>query len=115
MKSFIQKLNFLKKFQLILPILFLLGIILDIFYFKNNSDIRFFSLLLLWILITKIYSLKSDLTFKLCLVYLAIIFFFMLLNKNPLRIERLSVWIFLFLLVGVVQQIFEFRAKAKKR
>ncbi|QQG40421.1 MAG: hypothetical protein HYV37_02510 [Candidatus Levyibacteriota bacterium] len=96
----------LRAFRFLLISIFLIGVIIDIFS-KANSDISLLLLCALWILAIKLFKLKSAMTFKVTFVFLATLFFLFLISPDQKSIERVATWIFLFLVLGIVQQFRE--------
>jgi hypothetical protein len=92
---------------------FLIGVILDLLNFQTPSDIRIFSLIFLWVLTVRTFHFKSDMTFKLALGFLGLLLIFFIFARGSLITERIAVWIYLCLVVGVVQQFFELRKESK--
>lgn len=97
------------KIRLFLPVIFLFGLLADLFYFKVGSDFRLFPLLVLWILVLRIYRFRSDMTFKLALLFLSLLFVSFIVKRESFINERISTWIYVILVLGVVQQFLELR------
>lgn len=100
-------------FQIFLLMVFFVGFIVDVFFipttFELRSDIRLFSLLLLWIFLSRIAHFTSRATFKVAIGFLIILFLtFLFFRTNPAS-ERVASWIYFFLLIGVIQQFLESR------
>lgn len=104
-----------KKFNVVLIIIFFIGFIWDIFFIPlaPNSytdwvgDLRLFAFLILWIFIGKLSRFTSFTTFKLALAFLIIFsILFVFFRENP-AIERVGSWIYIYLATGVIQQLFE--------
>lgn len=81
----------------------------DIFFFTVSSDFRYLFLAVLWIIIVKYFKFRSDMTFKLALGILSILFVFFIFFRESSVIEKLATWVYLTLLIGVLQQLVEFR------
>lgn len=121
MKSAIDFLNSKKNtLRLLLLLVYIAGFIADIFVIKLkliytdwDSDIRLFSLLLLWLVIGRAYHFTSLTTFKLSLCFLVIFSFIFIFFRDHPSIERIASWIYIYLAVGLVQQVFERRKKAR--
>jgi len=101
-----------------LLMIFLIGFVADAFFIvpENSytdwiSDIRLFALLLLWIVIIKISHFTSIATFKIALVFIVILSFLFVFFPNIYSVERITSWIYLFLVTGVIQQLFEAKKK----
>lgn len=92
--------------------LFILVLVLwDIFLLAVSSDIRIFGILILYAFFVKTLKLKSNVAFilSLILLFLAYVQF---LFSNPIVFitpgepvaEKTAVWVFLFLVVGIIQK-----------
>lgn len=89
----------------------LIAIVLDIFLFQISSDIRIFGILFFYIVLIKLFKLKSNATFMLALIlflfaYLQYVFTDPVVFSQPVvpRSERTAVWVYLFLVIGVIQR-----------
>lgn len=92
------------------PIIFTLIILVifgDIFLTNANSDLRFFGIAGLFAITNIFYRVKSKFTFVLCLVLLIIMYISFLISGASQFTEKVAVWIFLFMTVGIGQQWFE--------
>lgn len=101
------------KNRILLPAIFFIGASVDLFYFQVSSDLRLFLLIALWVVVTRIYGLKSDSTFKLALGFLGLLFVFFIFNRNDPVTDKITTWIYLLLIVGVIQQFVEIKNKAR--
>lgn len=82
----------------------LLGIIfIDAFFIKIVSDGVTFGTLLLYGLYVKIFHTQSRLTFFICLGLVSVLVLSFIFSYASVPTEKLSVWLFLFLLVGIFQ------------
>jgi len=87
----------------VLPIIFL-GILADILFIKGNSDLRIFGILGLYVAAAFLYKFKSRLTFLLALVLLGVMFAEFIFTGTSESTEKAAVWLFFFLLIGIIQQ-----------
>lgn len=85
-------------------VLLLVIIFSDIFVAKIQSDIVYLSVLTLSAICAHLYSLKSNNTFFLCLLLLAVMFVSYVFTSASIVTEKASVWLILFWLFGVLQQ-----------
>lgn len=92
--------------RLVLLTIFIGGVVGDIFL-NSDSDINLLLLCLLWILVVKLFNFRSVITFKAIIAFLALLFFLFLVAPDKGNIERVATWIFLFLLLGIIQQFRE--------
>lgn len=93
-------------------IIAILGLILsDVFFFPISADVRIFGILFLYIVLTKRLRWHSRTTFILTLI-LFLLSFTLYLFTDPARLhevlipatERLAVWVYLLLVIGVIQK-----------
>lgn len=96
----------LENKKVILTIITLV-IIADIFLIKENSDIRIFVILAVYIASILFYRLKSKFTFLLCFLILASMYVEFVVSGTSEGTEKAAVWFFFFLLIGIVQQFRE--------
>lgn len=93
-------------------ILLIFALILgDVFFFPVSSDIRIFGILCLYAILIKLLKFKSKTTFGISLVLLFISYFFYVLSDPSVFAkpvvpvaERFAVWLYLFLVIGVIQK-----------
>lgn len=85
----------------------LLTIPADIFLIKGSSDFRIFGILGFYIAGILFYRLGSRLTFSFALVLLGGMFFSFIFTGTSESTEKAAVWLFLFLLTGIIQQLKE--------
>lgn len=93
------------EYRLALITLFFVGVAIDVFYFHDDSDVRLFLLLLFWFYITRLYRFKVETTLKVALFFLGPLFFLFIFVNASFYSERLAVWIYMFLVLGLVQQV----------
>lgn len=94
--------------------IFIIAIVADLFLFSQSSDIRYVLLIVFWLIVVRVLRLQSDATFKLTLGLLGGLFLFFIFDNKSLITERIATWIYLFLWVGVIQQLLELRKLPKK-
>ena len=99
------------EFKILLLPVFLVGFVVDVFFYPVvldwGSDFRLFLIVLLWIFIVKRSHFGSRATFKIALGFLVLLFtLFVFFSSHP-AIERIASWIYIFLLIGIIQQFFE--------
>jgi len=107
LKTFLEKNIFNSRNKLIIIALFLLVLAGDIFLIQINSDLNFFGLSALLIILSYFYKLPSRYTFILCLALLIIMYILFLTQGTSKQTEKVAVWIVLFMAVGIAQQWFE--------
>lgn len=78
------------------------GILADIFFIPGSSDLRIFSILILYWLTTKIHNLKSQFTFYVDLGLLILTYIEYILSGPSAETEKAAVWFVLFLLIGII-------------
>ena len=94
---------------------FFVGFLADVFLLWQKldwaADIRLFILVGLWLLIGKMFRLTSIATFKVTLVFLIVLSFLFIFAREHASVERIASWVYIFLAVGVIQQLWESRKK----
>lgn len=99
------------EFQVLLLIIFVIGFLTDVFYFPIvldwGSDFRLFFLVILWLFIVRISRFSSRATFKLSLGFLILLFALFMVSRDYPPTERIASWIYIFLAIGIAQQLFE--------
>lgn len=82
----------------------LLGVLVDPLFIKGNSDLRIFAILGLYVAAISFYELKSRLTFLFGFVLLGVMFVEFIFTGTSESTEKAAVWLFFFLLIGIIQQ-----------
>lgn len=99
----------------LLLLIFLVGFVVDVFFYPIpvmlnwESDFRLFLVVFIWILTVKLSHFSSRATFKVALGFLILLFTLFLFFSSHPAIERIASWIYIFLLMGIIQQFFELR------
>lgn len=104
--------GFLKNYNLIL-VFTGVGILFDIFVFKFTSDLLILLLTGLWILSIFHFKFKSKVSISLALGFLILCPFLLIFNKGIMA-ERVAIWVYMFLVVGVVQLFVEYLKEERK-
>lgn len=99
-----------KDFKFPLITVFFIGFLVDVFAFTTGSDLRMFALIGFWIFLIIFYKLKSEITLKVTIVYLIILFFLFIFARDQSYTDRVSTWIYLFLIIGLIQQFKEIKS-----
>ena len=73
-------------------------------FIASNSDIKYFGLVGLFILISLFYKLSSKVTFGLCLLLLSIMYCSFIASPSSPVTEKAAVFIVLFMIIGIIQQ-----------
>ena len=81
-----------------------LGIVADVFFFTESSDIRLFGILGFYILSILLFKFKSRITFLICFCFLLAMYVGFLFSGASIVTEKFAVWFVLFLTTGIVQQ-----------
>lgn len=98
------------KIRSLFLLLFCIAIFIDA-VMEKKSDAALLFIIVSWLLAVQGYAFKSTATFKVALGFLIFLFIlFPFARTNPL-VERVSTWIYLFLVVGIVQQFRELSAR----
>ncbi len=105
-----------KGFQIILLLLFFAGFVYDVFFivptFDLGSDARLFTLMLLWIVVSKVSRFNSMATLKITISFVVVMFLLFLSSQTNPSAERAGSWVYMFLLIAVIQQFFESRRRS---
>lgn len=84
--------------------IFALLIIVESLIKKSTLDVILFGGLCLYGIFIKIFQIKSNVTFLLCIVFLIMMSLDYLLTSASISTEKIAVWFILFLAIGVIQQ-----------
>lgn len=104
-------LSFLKEYKQAIVALILVAIIADILFITFKSDPITFTILGLSIVFFKFYKFSNKSIFALCFIPIVIIFFGFIIDPTSLVIEKASIWLFLLMGVGILQEFFKKDAK----
>jgi len=99
-----------KKIGFLLTVI--LGIFIDVFIFRFTSDLVILTLTGLWIGAVIGWKLEGRFSILGALIFLTICPFLLIFKKDPIA-EKAAIWAYMFLVVGVVQQLIEFKKKPK--
>ena len=106
------------ELQGLLLTVFFLGFLADVFFFPSTlsyaSDIRLLILSLLWLLICKTARFSSIATFKITLVFLGFLSVLFIFFREHTSVERIASWVYIYLAIGIVQQLLESRKEQKE-
>ncbi len=102
-----QVVQVLKENKITVLTVILLAIISDIIFFQQRSDFIIFGILGVYAIAIWMYGLKSRLAFQFCLLLLSIMFIEFIFAGTSLQTEKAAVWLFLFIAIGIIQQIRE--------
>lgn len=75
----------------------------DSFYVKMSSDLMTFGVLMSYIIFSRVYRWTSRETYLICLGLLIALFMSFVVSYTSTASEKLAVWLFLFVLVGIIQ------------
>jgi len=104
--------KFLGKNKFLILIFCGVGILFDIFFLKLTSDFLIFFLTGLWILAVKFYKFKGRVSVGVALGFLVLCPFLLILKKEAIA-EKAAIWVYMFLVVGVIQEIWLLRSRNK--
>lgn len=100
-----------KKFFTVLPIILL--ILGDALLFQQNSDWRTFPILIFYIFLIIRYKITANTTFLICLLFFLFMYVHYIFSPPQLFEsqypfppfgEKIAVWLYLFLVIGVIQR-----------
>ena len=89
-----------------------IGILLDIFIFPLTSDVVILILTGLWIGAVVGWRLEGRFSILGALIFLTMCPFLLIFKKDPVA-EKAAIWAYMFLVVGVIQQLIELKRKPK--
>lgn len=78
-------------------------VLADIFMIPGSSDVRTYGLLLAYVVDSAVVKRTSKVTFLGCLALLMLMYVAYLFTGTSVQTEKAAVWLFLLLVVGVVQ------------
>lgn len=96
--------SFLKENKKVALALLVVSIFVDIFFVKLSSDFVIFGILLIYGIFIKVFQIKSKLTFLMCLGLLGAMFINYLFTGASVATEKATVWLVLFMALGIFQQ-----------
>lgn len=86
--------------------MFLVGaIFIDSIYLKTSSDVMTFGLLAVYGMYAKMTQRTSKFTFLFCLFLLTALCISFIFFSASVSTEKFTVWLFLFIIVGVIQEL----------
>jgi len=106
--------------KLFYPTIIFLFILADVYLFLKSSDFRIFGILILYIFLLLRFKLKSNVSFVLSLLFLIFAYFQFLFTdtlifENPGAVppasERLAVWSFILIVIGIIQKCIKYGEK----
>lgn len=103
---------FSSKRRVLLLTLGMVGILVDIFVFPFTSDWVIFGLTVVWIGAVVGWRLEGRFSVAGALIFLLMCPFLLILKKESVA-EKAAIWAYMFLVVGVVQQLIEIKKKPK--
>jgi len=89
-----------------------LGIFIDVFIFKFTSDVVILTLTGLWIGAVIGWKLEGRFSILGALIFLTMCPFLLIFKQEAIA-EKAAIWAYMFLVVGVIQQLIEFKKEPK--
>lgn len=96
--------NFLNRYQFLILITCVVGVLFDIFFLKFTSDLVILFLAGLWVLTVRLYKFEGRDSIKVALGLL-ILCPILLIFKKDFIAEKAAIWVYMFLVVGVIQLV----------
>lgn len=96
--------KFLSKHRLAVLFLAALGIFFDLFIIDSDYDLRVLFLTGLWILSVRLHKFEARVSIAVGLALLALCPFALIFGRSSVA-EKAAIWAYLFLIVGVVQEM----------
>jgi len=90
------------------------GILLEIFLLKAISSLVTLFLAISWILLIRHFRFESRVSFYLALFFLSFCPILLIFSKEVVA-ERFAIWVYNFLLIGIIQLVLEYGKKTKDR
>ncbi len=101
----------MRLLKYILILLFFFTLFFDLQHYANDNDVTLLIILLLGFFLTYIYQLESRVTFIFS-GFLLFVFCWQVVNKSdPILLGRITLWVYFFIVFGVIQQFFELKKK----
>lgn len=95
--------SFIKQNEKLEFFLLMCIVLIDSLFLQMSSDIVLFGIIGLYFLYAKYFHKNSKLTYTICLGILLVMAVSFIFSQASNRTEKLAVWLFLFLLVGIIQ------------
>ncbi len=96
--------DIIKRHKIVGFILIIGVIVIDSLFFDISSDFVIFGTLMIYGIFVHIIQIKSKITFFFCLGLLTAMFISFIFSQASNPTEKLSVWLFLFLIIGIIQK-----------
>ena len=91
-----------------------IGILLEIFLLKAISSLATLFLAISWILLIRHFKFENRVSFYLALFFLFFCPILLIFGKEAVA-ERFAIWVYIFLLIGIIQSVLEYVGKTKDR
>jgi len=108
-QRFLSALSAKKHWWLFISVI---GILVDIFFLPFTSDLIIFVFTLFWIGAVVGWKLEGRFSILGALIFLTMCPFLLIFKKDPIA-EKAAIWAYMFLVVGVIQQLIELKRKPK--
>ena len=108
-RRFLSALSAKKRWWLFVSVI---GILVDIFFLPFTSDLVILVFTLFWIGAVVGWKLEGRFSIFAALIFLILCPFLLIFKKDPLA-EKAAIWAYMFLVVGVIQQLIELKRKPK--
>lgn len=102
MKYLNVAINFVKKKKRIFVTMGIIAVFIDIFLFPSTQSLLLLIISLYWISLSVVYKLHEKFFFGIALVFLVLTVPPFVIEHFTLA-ERISVWMYLFLILGLIQ------------
>jgi len=84
---------------------FSLIILGDILFSTIHSDAFIFGVIVVYILLIKVFTLKSKTTFSFCFFILGLLFISLVFTGTSEHTEKAAVWLYFFMGMGIIQEV----------
>lgn len=109
-RQFIKnKSSYLKNYKSSMLTAIVLIVMGDVFFSNTKSDVVIFGVLGLYLFSINFYKLESKITFLICFFILAAFSVSFIFSNTSDHAEKAAVWLFLFLLTGIIQELWKLK------
>lgn len=99
--------NILFTYRFAVATSFIFLSIAEVFFFSSGNDVRTLLIVVFWLMTIIGFRLGSDATFKLTLVLIILLSILFAVARDAIPVEKISVLIYVLLIVGILQQLKE--------
>ena len=101
--------SFLEKYHVGVLTAFYLAVLGDVVLVEESSDFIIFGLLIVYLFLVRFYDLSAKRAFFFCFILVGLMFTEFIFTGISSRTDKAAVWLFLFLGVGIMQELWQTR------